>query len=199
MSEPVPDHDRPADDQPTTLLAVAIDESADAAAGTSPVPTVRMPDQPPVPAPDAQLVTCPECGTTAMVSLSHREAADFCRTCDYPLFWTPSQVQYDRSDGGAESLRRLPGTVGRATVASLACPHCAEPNAVTAITCVRCGQLLHPVQPPPPPPEVYVPPPPTPMPVEPEHSVPWWVWALIVIGLAALIVLVVLISTNTIG
>ena len=39
----------------------------------------------------------------------------------------------------AETLRRLPGTGGRATVAAVPCPHCAEPNAVSAVLCARCG------------------------------------------------------------
>ena len=98
-----------------------------------------------MPPPATEFITCPECGTTASVTLNRRDSVDFCRTCDYPLFWTPSKIIRDPSDSSDESLRRLPGTVGRATVASLACPFCYEPNALSAQTCVRCGKPMHPV------------------------------------------------------
>ena len=45
----------------------------------------------------AETVTCPECGTIAQVTLNRRESMDFCRTCDYPLFWTPTKVVRDAS------------------------------------------------------------------------------------------------------
>ena len=143
--------------------------------------------------PSAEIVVCPECGAAATAALNRRDAKDFCANCDYPLFWTPSDVIMDRGDGSDESLRRLPGTVGRATIASLPCPACAEPNAVSALTCVRCGASLHPVEAPPPPPEpepVYVPPPPLPEPVVYEdHRTPWRVWAFLVISLTLIVVL----------
>ena len=148
----------------------------------------------------SQVVTCPECGTVAQVTLNRRESRDFCRNCDYPLFWTPNKVFYDRSDGSEESLRRLPGTVGRATVASLACPHCSEPNALTAQTCVRCGRPMHLVEAPPPPPAPVVAPPPPPAPAPPpDKGVSWWVWLVLGIGAAALITLVILILTHVIN
>jgi hypothetical protein len=151
-----------------------------------------------LPSSASETITCPECGTVAQVALNRREAMDFCRTCDYPLFWTPSKVLRDPSDSTDESLRRLPGTVGRATIASVPCPFCAEPNALSAETCVRCLRPMHPVEAPPPP-QVYVPPPvPEPEPV-PESKVAWWVWALLALGAAAVITLVVLIATHTIG
>src|SRR3954470_24504042 len=71
-----------------------------------------------MPPPSTEVITCPECGTSAQVTLNRRDSVDFCRTCDYPLFWTPSKVIRDPADNNDESLRRLPGTVGRATVAS---------------------------------------------------------------------------------
>jgi hypothetical protein len=137
-----------------------------------------------------ELVTCPECGATQQVQVSRREAADFCERCDFPLFWVSQRVTRDREDGGGtESLRRLPGTVGRRTLASVPCPHCAEPNTVRAVVCVRCELPMHPVAPPPPPPEL--PPPPLPAPVEvvPERGTPWWVW--VIVGVFAVTVLVV--------
>jgi hypothetical protein len=154
------------------------------------------------PPPATETITCPECGSAAAVTLNRRDSSDFCRNCDYPLFWAPSKVLRDPSSTShEESLRRLPGTVGRATIASLTCPHCAEPNAVSAVTCVRCGLSLHVVAepPPPPPPPVYVPPPPTPVYVEPERGVAWWVWALIGAAFVLTVVLVVLIATGTFG
>lgn len=148
-----------------------------------------------------ELVNCPECGATQQVQLNRRDASDFCSQCDFPLFWTPSRVERERAAASnGESLRRLPGTVGRSTLASAACPHCAELNLVSAVVCIRCGQLMHPVEapPPPPPPPAPLPPPPV-VEVVPERGIPWWVWALLGLGIAALITLVVLILTGTIG
>jgi hypothetical protein len=166
--------------------------------------------QTPVPAPPVievitpaavEVLTCPECGTVASVTVNRRDAADFCRTCDYPLFWTPSRVHYDSVSRSAdETLRRLPGTVGRATIASLPCPHCAEPNALSAQVCIRCGLSMHPIEaaPPPPPEPEYEPPPPA-VYIEPEHGIAWWVWALLATGLVALAVLLILVLTHTIN
>jgi hypothetical protein len=163
---------------------------------SAPAPTTAAAVMPP---PATEFLTCPECGTTAQVTLNRRDSVDFCRTCDYPLFWTPSKVFRDPSAESAESLRRLPGTVGRATVASLACPFCYEPNALSAQTCVRCGRPMHPVEEAPAPVPVYVPPPAPPALPEPKAKVAWWVWVLLGLGAAALITLIVLIATHTIG
>ncbi|HEY3737415.1 MAG TPA: hypothetical protein VGL26_08210 [Jatrophihabitans sp.] len=144
-----------------------------------------------------ELVTCPECGTTAMITLNRREAKDFCRNCDFPLFWTPSAIQRE-ADGAAaaETLRRLPGTAGRATVASVQCPHCAEPNAITALVCIRCGLSMV-LQAAPPPLEPIYAPPPVPVVVEePNKPVPWWVWALIAAGFVITVTLIVLAVTG---
>ncbi|MGX7681842.1 hypothetical protein ACSMXN_23415 [Jatrophihabitans sp. DSM 45814] len=140
----------------------------------------------------AQHLVCPECGTSAMVTVNRRESMDFCRKCDYPLFWVPSRVELDRSSTTAtESLRRLPGTAGRATVASVPCPHCAEPNTVTAQTCVRCGQPMIVVAPPTPPPTpVYRAPEPEPVVEIYEKPTPWWVWVLLFGTLAVIAALV---------
>jgi hypothetical protein len=161
------------------------------------------PAQPPttaaaMPPPATETITCPECGTIAHVTVNRRESMDFCRKCDFPLFWTPAAVLRDPSGTTDESLRRLPGQAGRATVASLPCPFCYEPNALSAQTCIRCHRPMHPVEEPPPLAPVYVPPP-APVVVEQPSRVAWWVWALLALGAAALIVLVVLIATGTIG
>jgi hypothetical protein len=149
----------------------------------SPAPTVAV-----LPPLQTEQVTCPECGTVAMVTLTRREAADFCRNCDYPLFWTPSIIMLDRSGLSDDSLRRLPGTVGRVAVAHLTCPHCAEPNQLTAVDCIRCGRPLRPVHYEPPPLPTYVAPPPEPEP-EPERGIPWWVW----VSIALMVITVTLV------
>lgn len=144
-------------------------------------------------------VTCPECGAVQDVYLNRRDAVDFCHNCDFPLFWTPSDVVRDLGAGDGDALRRLPGTVGRTTLASMACPNCAELNLVSAQVCVRCGQPMHPVVEAPPPPEpIYIPPPPVVEP-EPEHGVPWWVWVLVGGIIAAMIVVGVLVHVNVIN
>ena len=124
-----------------------------------------------------------------MVALTRRESDDFCRQCDYPLFWTPSKIVLDSGSTTGDSLRRLPGTSGRVMVASVPCPHCAEGNLLTAVLCARCGGDMNP---PVPAPVVAAPPPPPPAPApEPKQPVPWWVWALGGTTLLLLIALVV--------
>jgi hypothetical protein len=92
--------------------------------------------------------TCPNCGHVGQVDFARREAAGFCETCDFPLFWSRDRVVLPSSGAQDESgLRRLPGTAGRAALSSLLCPSCREPNPATGVTCVRCGSLLHPVAP----------------------------------------------------
>lgn len=165
-----PDATADIDDQPTEALAPPL---------AIPVPTNAPPEQ----------VTCPECGTVAMVALTRRESTDFCVTCDFPLFWTPSKVVLDTGDTAGESLRRLPGTSGRATVGSATCPHCAEGNLITAEICIRCGGLMNP---PAPVPVVAAPPPPPPPPApEPKAKTPLWVWIVGGITLLLLVALVV--------
>lgn len=175
-------HVRSGDEPERMATALEIDEQ--------PTETLAPPLGVPVPtdAP-AEQVTCPECGTVAMVALTRRESADFCVSCDFPLFWTPSRVLLDTGDTTGESLRRLPGTSGRATVGSATCPHCAEGNLLTAEVCVRCGGLM---DPPAPEPVVEAPPPPPPAPApEPQATTPLWVW---ILGGATLLVLVALIA-----
>ena len=140
-------------------------------------------------------VTCPGCGNLGLVDVTRREASDFCATCDYPLFWVPSQLVLSASASGDGALRRLPGTVGRDILGALPCPTCNEPNIPTAIVCVRCGNPMHPV-------EVIPEPEPEPVPAvvvaEPEPVVepktPWWPWALLVAALLAIVVLVILLD-----
>jgi DNA-directed RNA polymerase subunit RPC12/RpoP len=131
----------------------------------------------PVAAPvGSEWITCPECGLRAAIDPTQRRADDFCRRCDYPLFWARAAVVPLSGEETGASLRRLPGTVGRAATASVACPHCNEPNSPTALICIRCGRSMLPDPEPEPEPEpVYVAPPPLPEP-EPEKGFPlWWV------------------------
>lgn len=182
-------------DDPTTTFYDAGPSDPFAAPPVESLPLGTVP--PPATARDR--VTCPECGAVQDVYLNRRDAGDFCHNCDFPLFWTPSEVVRDRGAGDGESLRRLPGTVGRTTLASTPCPHCAELNLVSAEVCIRCGQPMHPVaEAPPPPAPVYIPPPPPVVEPEPKRGVPWWVWAIgaaVVVG----VVLLILFLTNMIN
>jgi hypothetical protein len=133
-------------------------------------------------------MTCPECGESQMIDPAQRRAEDFCQRCDFPLFWARNAVVPLTTDETGASLRRLPGTVGRAATASVACPHCGEPNSPTAIICIRCSQpmILAQPEPEPEPEPVYIPPPPEP---EPEPGFPlWWV-----VGASAALVIITII------
>ena len=145
------------------------------------------------------VVTCPECGQLATVNMARRSADDFCRTCDFPLFWAKGTVIVPEGQENGASLRRLPGTVGRAATAALICPHCSEPNAPTAQLCVRCTLSLHPVDipepaPPPEPLVVFDPAPVAEPEREPEPGFDWWwvvavVMAVIAVGLIVTLIM----------
>lgn len=141
-----------------------------AAGGAEPRPASTTPS------PRRETVTCPDCGTSAEVTLTRRDAADFCSRCDFPLFWTPAAIQLGDRDTDESTLRRLPGTAGRLTVASATCPHCHEANPLAATECGRCGRpmVIAPA------PVVVAPPPPPPAPPpEPEPRSLWWLWLLL--------------------
>lgn len=151
-----------------------------------------------------ETVTCPRCGRRQAVALNRRESADFCEgpgdsdrgRCDFPLFWVPTEIRRGSMAVSDESLRRLPGTVGRVTVASLTCPHCAELNALTATVCIRCGLPMIVEAPPPVVEEVYVPPA-EPAPILPGEPVPLWPWFVLLTMLLVMGGLAVLYLTNT--
>src|SRR5215467_9977772 len=92
-------------------------------------------------------IACPSCGTVTRLDQLRRGADEFCRVCDYPLFWVRSSdfAEAGVAEGNGESLRRLPGTAGRQAPASINCPECTEPNPMTGLFCIRCGADLHPV------------------------------------------------------
>jgi len=125
-------------------------------------------------------VTCPSCGTPGMVDPARRDATGFCGHCDFPLFWSRDQVVVGGPvDAGDDSLKRLPGAVGRVVIGSVPCPHCNELNPPSAVYCVRCGLAMQFTPPPPSPPvPVQLPAPephrPAPEP-EPERLWIWWV------------------------
>jgi hypothetical protein len=144
-------------------------------------------------------VTCPWCGETSAIDASRRGADDFCRgagtPCDYPLFWAldaAAHVVADDGEAEEESLRRQPGTAGRASQTGDPCPSCHEPNDPSLDACVRCGAALHPL----PVMERLLPVPvasAAPIPMPPTPGPPWWRtwWAL----WAALVSAAVLVAT----
>lgn len=136
-------------------------------------------------------LVCPQCGLVSTVPGVRRAADEFCRRCDYPLFWAPTAVPLAAdADTSDVTMRRLPGAAGRVAVGTRSCPTCGELNVMGAVTCIRCGSLLDPPpvveEPPAPPPPTIVitPPPPAPPPR------PWWPWA---VGGAALLVLLIVV------
>lgn len=143
---------------------------------------------------DTTEVTCPSCGTVSHFEELGRDGDAFCRVCDFPLFWARAPRQEGMPvDGGDEGLRRLPGTAGRVTLATVECPACTEHNALSATICIRCGADLY-ALPAPPPVELPEPEPPTePVAVTPRRKIwPWILLAvLLLLGVVALIVVLV--------
>ena len=171
--------------------------------GIATAPVVQPPepllhkDSPPPPS-SGDLVTCPECGEMALVETAQRRSADFCRRCDFPLFWARTTVIVPSGEETGASLRRLPGTVGRAATAALICPHCAEPNAPTAQICVRCALSLHPVdipepEPAPPPLIMFEPPPEPAAEPAPAPGFDWWWIVAVVMAVIAITLIILLI------
>lgn len=194
VPEPTP---VPAEQQLTSDQILDFDPAATVAASQAPdgdtgLPPAPMPAETPVmPAPEPPSAraeaACPSCGTVGVADFARRDAGDFCAVCDYPLFWSRDRVVLPSNDAPDDSgLRRLPGTAGRAALASLLCPTCAEPNPATGVTCVRCGSDLHPKP-------VVAPVVEAPLPVvevEPEPAGrPWW--PIILAGALALVALAV--------
>jgi hypothetical protein len=150
------------------------DDLAEPAVAPAPEPAMAPP---PTAATDEE-VTCPNCGAVARISSARRDSEAFCPTplCDFPLFWAQARrpAAPPVGDDGDGALRRLPGTVGRSSLASLPCPACHERNSATGVFCVRCGAELRPA------PVVVRAPEPAPAPppvVDPEPPTPWWPYA----------------------
>lgn len=125
----------------------------------------------------------------ATVDAARRRSEDFCRHCDFPLFWARTTVVLPSGEETGASLRRLPGTVGRAATAALMCPHCGEPNSPVARNCVRCLLSLH-LEPEVIPEPVYIPPEPEPVPVAIGREYPLW-WIILVTACILVIALLV--------
>jgi hypothetical protein len=180
------------DPRPVGSVVVDADEPPLLTRGYRPPPAAAMPDRGTAAATD--VVTCPECGQLATVNMARRSADDFCRNCDFPLFWAKGTVITPEGQDTGPSLRRLPGTVGRAATASFICPHCAEPNSPTAEICVRCALALHPVEIPEPEPEpepiIVFEPDPQPEP-EPSPGFDWW-WVVAGVMAVTAVVLIIL-------
>jgi hypothetical protein len=185
----------------TGPIVVDADEPPPVSRGYQP-PTYQAPMTTPLPdartAAATDVVTCPECGQLATVNMARRSADDFCRNCDFPLFWAKGTVITPEGQETGASLRRLPGTVGRAATASLICPHCAEPNSPTAEICVRCTLSLHPVDIPEPEPLpepliVFEPRPEPPPAPEPAPGFDWWWVVAVIMAVVAIALIVVLI------
>jgi len=143
-------------------------------------------------------IACPSCGTSTPLDHPRPEANQFCRECDYPLFWarTTDFAVTAPSEGNGEGLRRLPGIAGLQDQASMSCPNkvCREPNPVAEEFCVRCGTQLHPVTsvviealPEQSFPKPLPPPPPPPEPVKPSP------WPLVVLAVAIAISILIIV------
>lgn len=141
----------PVDDAPPSVLPEAPVRVS--VLGGAAVPTTA-------PAPATTTLLCPGCSKPRTVTLSRREAQDFCPDpeCDYPLFWARREDAAGGVDGDVDgSRRRSPGTSGADRLVSVPCPACAELNVPGEEWCLRCGADMSP------------PPPPLPVPVrQPE-------------------------------
>jgi hypothetical protein len=145
-------------------------------------------------------VMCPSCGTAAELDGATRSADEFCKKCDYPLFWAPIPVTLaGLEDGGAAetTLRRLPGAGGKRAVASVPCPTCSELNAPTSLVCARCGgPMVLPEPEPEPEPVQEEEPMPAPEPIlipDERSNLNWWI--ALAVGLVLVTVLVILLAS----
>jgi hypothetical protein len=193
VDEPVPDT--------STAAEPAAQEPADPEGHettTEPLPTVDPTRAAPMGMavePGVSRVICPSCGTVWQGNDLRPHAAWFCATCDFPLFWARAGGQSGETSTD-DALARLPGTGGRSTLASLACPNCGELNPpVPTADCWRCGAPLTTPEPAPPPPIPIVVAAPIVEPPPPRRPIWPWVVATCVLS-AALIVLLILLMTD---
>jgi hypothetical protein len=136
-------------------------------------------------------VECPGCGTIWEGNDIRPHAEWFCGTCDYPLFWALPGGGHNALEGDG-ALSRLPGTDGRSTLASLACPACGERNPpVPTANCLRCGAPLTPAAPALAPPTELVA---AAVPTVPVKQRRIWPWVLATGALALALVVVAVLS-----
>jgi hypothetical protein len=144
------------------------------------------------------MISCPRCGLESTYDVIRKSYDEFCRRCDYPLFWAPSVAPVGAAVSGSDAaLRRLPGASGRSLIGTKDCWNCGELNASMRTLCVRCGVSLEkPVEQEEPEPEpvvLFIPPPPTP---QPEKGWRWWMWALLLLAIAIIVVTVVVLVND---
>lgn len=145
-----------------------------------------------------EAVTCPECGEISVIDPTARRAADFCAYCDFPLFWAKASVVAFTTADTSASLRRLPGTEGKAAAAAVNCPHCGEPNNPTALLCLRCSLpmiVAEPIPEPEPDPEPDPEPEPEPEPEPDDPAYLWWA----IFGLVAALAIVLVVWAVIVG
>ena len=140
-------------------------------------------------------VTCPDCGTHSEIMSGRRDAGDFCRSCDFPLFWSGAAIAVRATDEESDdALRRLPGTSGKGASYSVPCPTCGELNLPTAWVCLRCAGSMTPPPPPVPAPVPQPVPAPAPEPAAPIVEEPprfrWWLLVAAALALTTFTVVV---------
>lgn len=149
------------------------------------------------------LVSCPGCGQAVEIDRFHRDAGEFCDSCDFPLFFTSGGLDEDElvepaRGPSAPAHRRLPGTAGRDDLVGEACPACSELNLAGADYCHRCGAPMVTAPEPAPTPVAPAPaptpdmPPPAPAPDVPFPWVP-------VVALGTLILVLLIIAAVTVA
>lgn len=102
-------------------------------------------------------IVCPECSTETFIddkdSFLEGSPDEFCRNCDFPLFWAPADAVRTETAVAVDPpqvspLRRLPGTEGLEMSTGIRCWNCGEMNDPEHPhdTCWRCGELLEPLE-----------------------------------------------------
>lgn len=146
-------------------------------------------------------IVCPDCSTETFIDDRSGPLdgtpEEFCRICDYPLFWVSHLALTAAGPGVVDPpqpspLRRYPGTEGIESTTAVTCPVCRELNSPERRLCWRCRSELRPiphvpVEPVPvsAPEESYVPP------VERYWDVPAWILITLGVILAILIVITI--------
>ena len=89
---------------------------------------------------------CPRCLELVRLERPIRYSADeFCKDCDYPLFWTEQATELMARPVAAPAatvqvVEQPPGV----EKTEVACPRCEHPNAASAGYCASCGAAMVP-------------------------------------------------------